>query len=172
MVLLLAFTYVVLNIRLIDRNFVRSQADLEGRLLRLERWPRKWDLTFKSLPTMCYDNTWKVAVSEFIKTSEVILMDLRGYSDERKGCEYEVGLLLDTVPLQRIAFLVDAPGLPLVRKLILKRWERLLTTSPNLNQVPTQALIYVSSKQNKKDIQGIMDILMEAAIRSGAESVR
>ena len=169
--LLGAVAYVVLSMRQIDRGFVRSQADLRERLQRLEKRPRKLDLTFKSLPTMCYDNTWRMAVLEFINSSEVILMDLRGYSDERKGCEYEVDLLLDTVPIQRIVFLVDAPGLPQVQKLILERWEWLRTTSPNLDQGPTEALIYVSSKKNKEDIQGIMDILMDAAIRTGAKSV-
>jgi len=170
-VLLIGAAFIAFSLRRIDQHFVKSRSDLQEQLQRLEARPRRFDLAFKELSTLCYANTWKMAVSEFVNISDVILMDLRGYSEARKGIEYEVDYILDTVPLDRIAFLVESPGLPLVRKLILSRWEYLRTTSPNLATQAPKVFVYVSSKQNPKDVQGILDILLESAINFGVEGV-
>lgn len=158
----------------LKRAFVKSGADLQTRLLRLEKNPRRYsDLSFKDMPTMCYDNTWKVAVSAFAKASDVVLMDLRGFSEERKGCAYEVDFLFDTVPVDRVVFLVDGQtDAKLIRQFILDRWERLSATSPNLNLEAPEVRVYLCTEQNERDVQGIFDHLIEAAVSSGrAEAV-
>ena len=60
---------------------------------------------------MCYDNTWKIAVAEFVSVANVVLMDLRGYSTNRKGCDYEVDLLLDQMPIARKSVRSSRPPL-------------------------------------------------------------
>ena len=158
----------------IKRAFVKSGADLQARLSHLENSPRRYsDMSFRDMPTMCYDNTWKVAVSAFAKTSDVVLMDLRGFSQERKGCAYEVDFLFDTVPVDRVVFLVDGQtDAHLIRQFILERWEHLSATSPNLKLEAPEVRVFLSTDQNERDVQGIFDHLIEAAVSSGrAESV-
>ncbi|MGB9030889.1 MAG: hypothetical protein WCC27_12280 [Acidobacteriaceae bacterium] len=153
----------------IKRAFVKSGADLETRLLRLEKNPRRFsDLSFKDMPTMCYDNTWKMAVSAFAKSSDVVLMDLRGFSEARKGCAYEIDFLLDNVPVDRVVFLVDGHADPgLIHQFILERWQRLRITSPNLKLEAPAVRLYLSTEQNERDVQGIFDHLLEAAVSGG-----
>jgi uncharacterized protein YneF (UPF0154 family) len=164
------------NYRKIKKSFIGSKQDLDKRLKQIQRWPRKLSNTFKEVPVMCYDDTWKMAVFELIKIADSILMDLRGFSDERKGCQAEVNLLMDCVPLNRITFLVDPGSLNGVKKMISTAWAQLNHDSPNLKITAPTVNIYISEKQNHADIQGIMDLLLNATIfapdagGSGAEA--
>ena len=59
-------------------------------------------------------------------------MDLRGFTKEARGCIYEINELLDTVPLERIVFVIDrtTDEIGLVRVLF-DGWARLGAASPN-----------------------------------------
>ena len=39
--------------------------------------------------------------------SDVVAMDLRGFTSAKKGCIFELGVLMETVPLSRVALLID-----------------------------------------------------------------
>lgn len=165
--LLIGTGYVFLSLRQVERGFVRSRNDLVERLRRLDAWPRALDLTFRSMPMMCHNNVWKIAVSECVMNSDAVLMDLRGFSQDRMGCRYEVDYLLDVIPIDRVLFLVEPEGVSQTQKLILELWEYLRTNSPNLKLQRPQARIYVTSeKSNDKDIQGALDELLHVASRT------
>ena len=155
-------TYMIYWRFLIWRSYVKNLPQIQRRIQRVIKKPRKMDLRFKNLPMFCYDNTWKLAVSEFVKNSNVVLMDLRGFSPERRGCEYEVDFLLDTFPISNILFVIDDNAAkPLVEQLILDRWEFIRTTSPNLNLDNPVARILAISEGNEGDVQTIIDLLLE-----------
>jgi len=148
----------------ISRSYAKDEDDIKSKLSKTIKKPVLMDLSYKSLPMYCYDNTWKLAVHEFIINSSVILMDLRGFSEERKGCEYEVDFLLDTFPINGVLFLVDASNdIELVRNLILQRWEKLRKNSPNLKLNHPVANIYASTNNDKNDVQTIIDLLINAS---------
>jgi hypothetical protein len=159
-IIIAGYSYTRYSLNTVDKSFIKSKADLDNRLAQLDKSPRELNYTFKSMPTMCHDNTWKLAVAEYAHRSEVILMDLRGFSEERKGCEYEVDFLFDYVPASKLVFLVDSDGFALTEKLINERWENQHPDSPNLTAPNPEIQVYVSSQENNKDIQGIMDVLL------------
>ena len=162
-----AALYGHFSLRRTERQFLRSAAEVSTGLQRLDTWPRHLDLSFKSLPMMCHDNVWKTTVSQSAQASAAVLMDLRGFSSERKGCQYEVDFLLDNVPLQRIVFLIDTPDEARVKALILECWALLRTTSPNLAAAAPKVTLYMASKQDAKDVQGILDQLLLASQAGG-----
>ena len=116
LLIIAAIVFIVLSNNSLRRKFVSSGDLLKKRLQHLYRWPTKYDNTFKEFPVMCYDNTWKQAVSELVDSANVILMDLRGFSDANKGCEYEVDFIFDHVPVERILFLAYKDAVPLIKK--------------------------------------------------------
>jgi hypothetical protein len=121
---------------------------------------------------MCHNDTWPIALDEFAARSQTLLMGLRGLSKDRKGCQAEVDYLLDTVPLNQTVSLVDADGdHALVQKMILERWEFLSPDSPNLHDPAPCVHIYLSSTSDKADVQGIPDLLMQAA-QAGSQASR
>ncbi len=149
---------------LMRREFIRSRVQLVAVLDKLAQRPRNLDLSFRHLEAMCHNNTWQLTVEEFARRSQALLMDLRGFSNERKGCQAEVDFLLDTVPLRQVLFLVDSGGdHALVQQMILQRWEFLSPDSPNLDDPAPLVNIYVSRASDEADVQGILDLLIQAA---------
>jgi hypothetical protein len=149
---------------LAPRSFAASTPQIQDRLERLLRRPRGWDLSFKDLDMYCFDNTWRDAVAAFVDSTDVVLMDLRGYSDQNKGCEYEVDFLFDNLPINRIVFLVDRDNdmLP-VEKLIRERWEHLKVDSPNLAVPDPAATVYNIKDQSTADVKGLINTLVADA---------
>lgn len=170
----LAAAAVVLAIgqRRIDARFTRSHRQLLQRLHSLERHPRHFDLSFRHARALCHDNTWFPAVTEFASRSDAVLMDLRGYTPERKGCQREVDFLFDAVPLARLLFLVDtATDESAVRDLLLKRWAMQALASPNLHLRDPVVQLYVSVDNDERDMQAILDRLIEIADHPNADHV-
>lgn len=166
---LIAFVIIY---RRAPEQFAKSSEQIKERINTLMRHPRKFDRTFKDLHIYCFDNTWRIAVAEFVTTADVVLMDLRGFSDERKGCEYEVDFLFDSIAINRIVFVLDAAAgskaIEEATDLIFQRWEHLRQGSPNLNLVDPEAKIYTVSSQTSADVQNLADHLMTASVAEGA----
>jgi hypothetical protein len=158
--LLLGMLYLRYRLYKIGTSFLLNRKDFNRRLKKLYKWPRKVDHTFKPLPLMCYENTWLIAVTQFIKQSNVILMDLRGLSEEKTGCETEISYLLDTVPLKKVLFLANQSDISSVEHIIEKNWKMLNVKSPNLELEKPTAQVFISSKESLEDIPGLMDIML------------
>ncbi len=158
--------YAVVSYRLLRRQFVRNRAQLQQMLRQRSERPRHADLTFRDLEAMCHLDTWKLAVAEFARSADAVLMDLRGYCAARQGCEYEVDYLLDVVPMERVVFLIAEQGDPEpVRRLLHERWAQLRATSPNLRPTAVPVTLYLTRAHDEADVQGILDLLVHAASR-------
>lgn len=147
-------------------SFAKNSDQIAGRIDTLMASPQKPDRTFKDLHMYCFDNTWRIAVAEFVTKADVVLMDLRGFSADRKGCEYEVDFLFDSISLDQIVFVADATGTTAiddVRELIFQRWEHLRQGSPNLGLTDPKAKVFVVGDQSSKDVQALADHLMAAS---------
>jgi hypothetical protein len=90
----------------IRRLFVRSGADL---VQHLERTDEMWDPDgrFRINKFFCHDNTWRPMLQALLARSDVVLMDLRGFSQSNSGCLFELQQLLANGLLPRTVFVVD-----------------------------------------------------------------
>lgn len=163
LIVVAAIWYIQRSLKAVDTKFTRDQAHLDQKIAQLKANPRTPNNTFKHLPTMCYDDTWKMAVANYVAYSDVILMDLRGYSKERQGCGYEVDYLFDHTTVDKLVFLISAGSLPIVEDLMQQRWEYLKTDSPNRHDPSPKIAIYESTSERNKDIQGLLDLLIFTA---------
>jgi len=113
------------------QGFVVSAADLESRLRTLDE-TRDPDGRYRINEFYCHDNTWRATVHALAQRSAVVLMDLRGFSKANRGCEFELGMLLDEVPLDRVVLLVDgSTRTEDLEPLLHVAWSRLSAASPN-----------------------------------------
>ncbi len=162
-------TTVVMYIQA-PRSFAGNIPQMQDRLQRFMRRLRRLDLTFKDLDMYCFANTWRDAVALFVTSTDVVLMDLRGYSEQNKGCEYEVDFLFDNLTINRIVFLVDRDNdMQAVEKLILERWEHLKVGSPNLAVPDPVAAVYDIKDQSSADVKGLINILVAEATGKHSE---
>lgn len=162
--LLPAWAFLAIERRRIAGHFLRNREQLLGQLQQLKRYPRHLDLSFQHIQANCHDNTWFMAVVEFARCADVVLMDLRGYSEQRKGCQREVDFLFDVVPVERLLFLVDtATNSDLVQAMLVERWRQLRHTSPNLHRTAPVVHLYVARDNDERDMQALLDRLIATA---------
>lgn len=156
------FIYVLNARSRMKLNFASSPQVLEKRFRSVERKPTRADNTFREVPIMCFDNTWRQAVDGMIDTADVVLMDLRGFSEENLGSSYEINVLFDKVPADRIVFMAYEETVPLVRRVIDQQWEMLAENSPNLGVENPSTTLYTVSRENRREMQGILAALLDA----------
>jgi hypothetical protein len=163
LMIIAAIIFIIYSRRRMKLDFVSNKEELNKELEKLIKQPVKLDNTFKEKPMSCHDNTWKITVEKLVTTANVVLMDLRGFSEKNKGCEYEVNLLLNSVKLENILFLGYTSAIPLIKKVIQEKFKTLDKGSPNLEIPNPNAMIYEVKKENNKETQQIMDLLIDKA---------
>jgi hypothetical protein len=98
----------------------------------LDRQPHP-DARFRINQLFCSDEMWREAVTRLMAEASLVVMDLRGFTPDRRGCIYELQTLLDTVPLARLVFLFDrTTHLRALETVLGEHWQRLDVNSPNL----------------------------------------
>jgi hypothetical protein len=92
----------------IDDAFVRNADELCSRLAAMDR-ERDPDGRLRINEFCCADDTWRATVVELMQRADAVLMDLRGLTAGRKGCEFELEQLAQRVQPARVVLVVE-PG--------------------------------------------------------------
>jgi hypothetical protein len=113
---------------------------------------------------LCHQNVWRPAVDQMLDSAHEVLMDLRGFSEARQDCAYEIGRLIDRFPLKRLLFLKDetTPQAPL-RGLIGGRWAAMNPDSPNGGLEAAAVRLFDTGGEAGKDRDAILEILAASA---------
>jgi hypothetical protein len=90
----------------LKQQFVENKADLVRRLASLDQH-RDPDGRFRINAFFCRDNTWESTLQSLLKRSDVVLMDLRGFSKHNSGCQFELQQLAINSLLPKTVFVVD-----------------------------------------------------------------
>lgn len=98
--------FAFLNGRLRER-FIADEAELPRRMAELDLQPDP-DGRYRVNEHYCFDATWQAALRALVARSDVVLMDLRGFRAENRGCRFELGVLAAATHLRRVVLLHDA----------------------------------------------------------------
>jgi hypothetical protein len=113
-------------------SYISSERELEERLSHLDR-QRDPDARYRINEFFCHADTWQQTVTRLMAESDFLIMDLREFTPERRGCVFELGAILDDVPLSRVALLIDATTNEQTLKATLAElWQTVKPDSPNL----------------------------------------
>jgi len=89
------------------RRFIDGPETMDRRFAEVDLAPDH-DGRFRVNEFFCYDDTWRAVLRRLATTSDVAVMDLRGFSRQHAGLAFEIQALIHTVELARILILVDA----------------------------------------------------------------
>lgn len=144
------------------QGFVASSTDLEKRLENLDE-TRDPDGRYRINEFFCHDNTWRATVRALAQRSAVVLMDLRGFGKDNRGCEFELAMLLGEVPLARVVLLVDRTTRIEDLKILLDSvWGKLPASSPNRDL--TQPVLHLFDvEDSSKALRPLLSRLFAAA---------
>ena len=97
--------FVYLNGALAER-FIASPAQVAERIEGFD-WLADPDGRYRINECYCFDSTWQTAMRALVARADVVLMDLRGFRAENRGCRYELGVLAGAAHLRRVLVLHD-----------------------------------------------------------------
>jgi len=115
----------------LDRQFIDGPEALTRRLGELDTRP-DFDGRFRVNDFFCHDDTWQMTLARLVGTSDVVLMDLRGFSPQNAGCAYELHELVGTAPLERVVIAMDATtDAGFLEQTLRDAWRAMPADSPN-----------------------------------------
>jgi len=147
----------------LSRRFIDTVQTLDLRLSEMDSQPDR-DGQFRVNDFFCYDDTWRMVLSRLVGSSDVVLMDLRGFSSQNAGCIFEINELINTVSVRRVVFIIDdTTDETFLRKVLQKSWSDMKQTSPN--RLSTSGLLHLFRLQRIQsgELQRILPILSAAA---------
>ena len=131
-----------LSRRLRDR-FVNTAGDLQRGVDTLDELPDP-DGRYRVNELFCRDDTWQQALIALLDRADVVLMDLRGFSVDNRGCLYELERLVERGPAGQVFLIVDGTtDRSLLDLSIQDAWNRMDDSdrrpgAANLNVIPIQ----------------------------------
>jgi hypothetical protein len=90
----------------LGERFIKSPADVARRLGDFE-WQPDMEGRYRVNECYCHDTTWQQALAELVHISDVVLMDLRNFVEQNKGCLHELQVLSSTPKRHRVVVLVN-----------------------------------------------------------------
>jgi hypothetical protein len=115
----------------IEDILVETKERVERELSALSLAPDD-ELLFERQAFQCTDTTWQLAVRGMLDGADAVVMDLSSLSPTNQGCAWELGQLLDRVPLSRVTLLVnDSTDLVCLQTSLDAAARRISAKSPN-----------------------------------------
>jgi hypothetical protein len=115
------------------------------------------DGRFRVNEVYCRADTWRAAVQALIDTTDIVVMDLRGFSNVNSGCAFELEQLVSRLPPDRIVLVFDhTTDLRLLGNVLSDGWQRAAA-----DRVPTGPISCVRVEQNSwSELQLLMRRLL------------
>ena len=115
----------------IDRSITGDATELSEALEAFSTWPDRM-LRFPVNSMQCANATWKEALQHLLDRADVVVMDLSSLSAQNRGVAYELGKLVDEVPLNRVVLLFDeSTDLNVLKDILARAHEGIAADSPN-----------------------------------------
>lgn len=140
----------------LSRAFIKSQDDLDARMATLDGAPDP-DGRYRVNEFFCHADTWQPTMRRLAHDSDAVLMDLRSFSRNNQGCAYELRVLFDSVPVERIVLMIDATtDRSCLEELLQDLWRTLARISPNLAPQPKSLRIFSIRSQSTRQINALL----------------
>jgi len=121
------------------------------------------DGRFRVQELFCRDAAWKDALTALLDASDVVLMDLRSFSEKNSGCLFEIEQLAARVPLERVVLIADrdvpeggTTDLSLLRSTFAAAWGR-------HSGAPGRVRLVEVDRQDARDEARVLHALASAA---------
>jgi hypothetical protein len=101
---------------------------------------------------LCSDGSWRHAVARLFDHADIVLLDACDYDAQRAGLRWEIGQLVDRVPLHNVAVLVDeGTDQPALCAAFRSAWAAMDDSSPNNRPSagPVRWVVLASSDERK-----------------------
>jgi len=149
-------------------QFLKTDEEVDKRLLEL-RSEVEGDARYPVNGVFCYTSVWRRAFTWLAKDAAVVLMDLRGFTSNNKGCIWELDYLVRHAPLRHILLLVDDDtDQTVLQQKARDAWVHLPPDSPNASDQKPELKCLSYNSHREADGQTLFKLLLMAAEDSPA----
>jgi hypothetical protein len=121
-------------------RFIHDRTALEARLAEIDTLP-DFDGRYRVSEFFCHDDTWRMTLLALVARSDVILMDLRGFSRANQGCAFELHQLVQIALLSRVVLIINrTTDMALLHDTLQEAWRTLSADSPYFGRKATAEL--------------------------------
>jgi hypothetical protein len=114
-----------------DQLIVKTPEAVAARIAAFDHAPNRMAM-YGHHTLLCNDRVWKLALHTLLQDTDVVLMDLRGFSPANRGATYELGQLIDRFPMARCMLLADATtDVEFLTATLRSAWDAMAIDSPN-----------------------------------------
>ena len=146
----------------LNQLFVGSEAAIDRSLANVDN-RRDADGRFRINQFFCHADTWQGVLRTLVRTSDVVMMDLRSFSRQNDGCVFEIEELLDAMPVQRLVFVVDGTtDKRFLEQTLEETCRRLRRGSPNAGVSASAVQTLELDSLRRRNLQGVLRHLCAA----------
>ncbi len=143
----------------VSRQFVQGRDDLAQRLAQLDTRPDP-DGRHRTNAFFCRADTWQMTMQQLAAGSDAVLMDLRSFSPTNRGCLYELGRLLSSVPLPQVLITVDdTTDLVFLGASLQELWRSVPADSPNRSLPDPEVRLYRVRSGTGAEVRTLLSLL-------------
>ena len=147
------------------QHFIIEPDDLPKRLAELDHRCDP-DARYRVTELFCGNDAWQPSVQALMACSDLVAMDLRGFSPRNRGCLFELQALLDHVDGSHITLLIDeTTDQAFLRATLTDCMSRLAKGSPNMAGGASHPVFIDASQGEGAAVQTLMDITEERISR-------
>jgi hypothetical protein len=118
----------------VDQALVNSLSEVEKRMANLSAEPDA-ALCFRRLTFQCTNAVWQSAIQFVLARVDAVMIDLSDFAFEHQGSAWELGQLLDRVPLRKVTLLVnDSTDLNCLSNILNTAAHTMAADSPNRSE--------------------------------------
>lgn len=150
----------------ISSLFISGVDEMQKRMTDLDS-AADFDGRYRIHDFFCYADTWQSALTTLVKSNNVVMMDLRGFSPQNAGCVHELSELINVVPLQHVVLVIDnTTDFEFLEKTLKQAWQNIRTDSPNITQPTSTVKIIRMPHVSGQSVSNLLRQLVEAATQN------
>ncbi|CAN5126524.1 hypothetical protein BH23BAC2_BH23BAC2_24320 [soil metagenome] len=118
------------------------------------------DGSFRVTEFFCRDNIWKEALVRLVCISNIVLFDLRGFSEKYKGCQYEIQQVVNHINILKVIVLIDAhTNIDFLKTTFINAYKNLEHGSTKFRTETPQVQLYYFRGNNSENFSDLLKLL-------------
>jgi hypothetical protein len=115
-------------------------------------------------------NQWQQEMRYLLMQNAIVLIDLRGFTADNRGCEFELGVLVDKFLLDATVILIDeTTDVETVTQVLTHRWMAMASSSPNMHRASDRLELFKLESTDDGAARAIVRRLCTARMASSAQ---
>ncbi len=122
------------------------------------------DGSFRITEFFCRDNIWKEVLLKLVNMSNVVLLDLRSFSEIYKGCQYEIQQLVNHINISNVIVLIDDhTKIDFLKTTFINALRNIEKASPNVSDEKPQVQLFSLKRDDSNNFSNLLKLLCQVS---------